>query len=273
VRIVSLVPSVTESLFVLGLGERVVGVTDFCIHPTQAVAALPKLGGTKNPDIEKLAALHPDLVIANQEENTRRVVERLRGLGIEVWVTYPRRVREAAALLRELWKLGGSPETLTAVIEPVERAVAEAERRRSNRPTRFFCAIWKDPWMTAGRDTYIHDLLTLCGGENIFAAHSERRYPRVTLSEVEAAAPEVILLPDEPYCFKEEDAQVLAELAIPAARSDRIHCVDGSLVSWHGPRLLAALPFLQALFAEEPSRPSSPSAAAASQRTPVKKTS
>ena len=252
-RIVSLVPSLTEALFALGLGERVVGVTDWCVHPADAVAGLPKLGGTKDPDVEAIAALAPDLVIANREENTRRVVERLQQRGIRVWVTYPRSVQEGAALLRELAGLGASREAVAAVVEPVEQAVADAERTLaaakpagSFRPG-VFCPVWRDPWMSVGRDTYAHTLLELCGGRNVFAHRVERRYPIVKLGEVEALRPEVILLPDEPYPFSEPDVRELARLDVPAARLGRIHRIDGTWVSWYGPRIRIALSALREL--------------------------
>ena len=105
-RIVSLVPSLTEALFALGLGDRVVGVTDWCVHPADAVAPLPKVGGTKNPSLERIRELRPDLVIANREENRQRDVERLEASGLQVWVTYPRTVREAVELLSALADLG-----------------------------------------------------------------------------------------------------------------------------------------------------------------------
>ena len=240
-RIVSLVPSLTEALFALGLGPRVVGVTDWCVHPADAVAALPKVGGTKDASVEAIAALHPDLVIANREENRRRVVEALEARGIPVWVTYPRTVREGAALLRELAELGAPLEAVASVVEPVEQAVAEAEAARPLDPVRVFCPIWRDPWMSVGADTYADALLELCGGRNVFAERRERRYPIVTLDEVAAARPEVILLPDEPYSFGERDVRELARLAVPAAASGRIHCVDGTWVSWYGPRIRTAL--------------------------------
>ncbi len=126
-RIVSLVPSLTEALFSLGLGERVVAVTEWCVHPSDAVAKLPKVGGTKNPNLSEILALRPDLVIANREENRRRDVERLQAAGIPVWVTYPRTVRDATALLRELAKLGASKHAVAAVVESVAGTVAEAE--------------------------------------------------------------------------------------------------------------------------------------------------
>lgn len=248
-RIVSLVPSLTEGLFALGLGPRVVGVTDWCIHPAEGVAGLPKLGGTKNPDLAAILALAPDLVIANHEENRRQDVERLVAAGIPVWVTYPRSVREGARLLRELAELGAEPTAVREVVEPVEAAVAEAEGRPPARRARVFCPIWRDPWMSIGSDTYADDLLRLCGGENVFAERRDRRYPQVTLSEVEAAAPEVVLLPDEPYRFAEADVNELSRRDLPAARDGRIHLIDGTWVSWYGPRIARAVGALRALLA------------------------
>jgi ABC-type hemin transport system substrate-binding protein len=243
-RIVSLVPSLTEALFALGLGDRVVGVTDWCVHPAPGVAALPKVGGTKDPDVAAICALRPGLVIANREENTRRAVAALEAAGLRVWVTYPRSVAEAVALLREIALRGGCDAELASQVVPLEEALARARRERPLQPARFFCPIWKDPWMAVGPDTYAHDLLCLCGGENAFAERRARRYPLVSEAEIVAAAPEVILLPDEPYAFGAREAAELARLAVPAARSGRIHCVDGTLVSWYGPRIGQAIEVL-----------------------------
>ncbi len=251
-RIVSLVPSLTEALFALGLGERLVGVTEWCVHPAEGVAALPKLGGTKNPDLRAIEKLRPDLVIANREENTRGAVERLERAGLRVWVTYPRTVREAAALLRELSALGAPEAAIAEVVKPVEAAIAEAAAARPERRVRIFCPIWKNPWMAVGEDTYAHDLLTLCGAENVFASHRERRYPRVTLEDVVAAGPEVVVLPDEPYAFGPSDVAELAALELPAARQGRIHLIDGTLISWYGPRIAGAIRELRGLFSGQP---------------------
>jgi ABC-type Fe3+-hydroxamate transport system substrate-binding protein len=202
-----------------------------------------------------IQALRPELVIANREENRRRDVERLEAAGIPVWVTYPRTVREGAACLRELAELGATRERVAAVVEPVEAELHAAEaalRERSGAGTRVFCPIWRDPWMSVGADTYAHDLLRLCGGENVFAGRAERRYPLVRLDEVEAAAPEAVLLPDEPYRFGPADAVELGRLAIPAARDGRIHLIDGTWASWYGPRIARALPELRALLAPPP---------------------
>ena len=271
-RIVSLVPSLSEALVALGLGPRLIGVTTYCVHPAGAFDALPKLGGTKDADIDGIIALAPDLVIANHEENTARIVRRLAEADLDVWVTYPRTVADGVALLREIAALGATPESIERWVVPAERALEDARGARDGargpredahgardqagggasaaataRP-RVFCPIWRDPWMTIGRDTYIHDMLELCGGENVFAdagrdaeAAAGRRYPRVTLEAVERAAPDVILLPDEPYAFAESDRRELSALDCPAARDGRIHLIDGTLVSWYGPRIAEAI--------------------------------
>lgn len=253
-RIVSLVPSLTEALFALGLGSRLVGVTDWCVHPAEGVARLPRLGGTKNPDVAGILSLDPDLVIANREENRPRDVRRLEQAGVPVWVTYPRTVAEGVALLREIAALGASAARIREVVEPVEAALAQARARPLGSPRRVFCPIWKDPWMAVGSDTYADDLLRLSGGANVFAKRDPiggqalgRRYPVVREAQIVEAAPEVILLPDEPYPFGAADAAELAALPVPAARGGGIHLIDGTLVSWYGPRIGRALQTLGSL--------------------------
>lgn len=219
-----------------------VGVTEWCIHPAGGVAPLPKLGGTKDPDIAAIVALAPDLVIANHEENTKRAVSELQGAGLHVWVTYPRTAEEGVAVLRELAALGAGEGAIREVVEPVEAALARARRDRGGDDgVALFCPIWREPWMSVGADTFGHAMLELCGGRNIFADRDERRYPIVTLDEVVAAQPEVVLLPDEPYEFGPRDVEELRGLDIPAARDGRIHVVDGTWVTWYGPRMKTAL--------------------------------
>lgn len=243
-RIVSLVPSLTEALFAYGLGERVVGVTDWCVHPAARVASLPKVGGTKNPAIDRIVALAPDLVIANQEENRPRDVARLEAAGITVWVTYPRTVQEASDTLRALRAHGADARRIEANLAPLDAALSAPAPQV---PMPYFCPIWKNPWMSIGADTYARDLLALCGGRNVFDARDERRYPIVDEAEIVAAAPEVILLPSEPYAFGPRDAADLLGLDVPAARNGRIHCVDGTFVTWYGPRMVTALAALTPL--------------------------
>lgn len=275
-RVVSLVPSLTESLFDLGLGECVVGVTDYCVFPP-AAQERPRVGGTKNPDVERILALQPDLVLANREENPRAVVEALQARGVPVWVTFPRSVDEALAVLWGLVRLFRS-QAAGLRVEMLQRAV-EVQRMAVPEPRRrVFCPIWFDRlsdgtpwWMTFNAQTYLHDVLALMGGANVFAQRERRyplaadlgraepqdpqgrdtRYPRVTVEEVLAAEPEVILLPSEPYPFAEAHrAEVMDLLAgTPAVRHERVYLVEGSLLTWHGTRLGKALQVLPGFFA------------------------
>jgi len=211
------------------------------------VARIPKVGREKDPDLAKIRALAPDLVVANIEENRREVVEALRAASVPVWVVFPRTVAEGIALVRELGELTGAAAEATALAGPLETAYAEVRRAPGGRPRRVFCPIWRDPWMTVGRDTYVHDILAACGGANVFADHPAR-YPTVTLEETATRAPEVILLPDEPYRFRPAHLPALAALRdTPAVRDGRVHFVDGKLLSWYGRRIADALQRLPAV--------------------------
>ena len=197
-----------------------------------------------------IRSLNPDLVLANIEENLKEHVEALRDWGIPVFVTYPRTVTEGIRMVEELGAVTGTEERareITAEIWPLYR---QAERLGEIRPrVRVFCPIWRNPYMTINRDTYVHDMLRLSGGENIFADRSER-YPQVTLEEVATAAPGVILLPDEPYRFRKAHVQDFGPYAeVPAVRDGRIHLVDGKLLTWYGPRIAEALQTLPSLLA------------------------
>jgi ABC-type Fe3+-hydroxamate transport system substrate-binding protein len=248
-RIVSLVPSITETLCHLGLADRLVGVTAYCVAPRDVVRTKTRIGGEKDPDLAAIRALQPDLVVANVEENLREHVVTLRGWGIPVWVTYPRTVAEGLAMVRELGQVTGTDgraEAILADLEPLYARVRAASARR--RPVPVFYAIWRQPWMTISADTYIHDLLTVCGARNVFGDHPSR-YPTVTLDEVAARRPEVIVLPDEPFRFRRLHLEDFAPYAdVPAVRARRIHLVDGKPFSWHGPRVGEALCTLPELF-------------------------
>jgi ABC-type Fe3+-hydroxamate transport system substrate-binding protein len=222
-------------------------VTDYCVHPAEGVVAKPKLGGTKNPDVAAIVALRPDLVVANKEENRRRDVEALAAESIPVFVTYARGVREAIDEIRTLGRITGRASEADALAAPVEHALAAQEARATEPRVRCVALIWKDPFMVVGGDTFAHDLLRCCGADNPFAAAGDRRYPRVTRAELEAAQPEVILLPTEPYAFGEPDRRELLALDCPAAREGRIHVVEGELLSWYGPRMARALETFAAL--------------------------
>lgn len=244
-RIVSLVPSLTELLFTLGAGNRIVGVTRFCEQPAAAVAPLPKVGGTKNPDVNQILSLRPDLVIANAEENRHADVARLRAAGVRVFVTYPRRVAAVPALIRNLGRLCGCSARAERMASELEQELA-GETPPARR--RVFCPIWKNPWMSMNADTYAHDLLDRCGGENICGSQ-QQRYPVVSLEEVAALDPEVVLLPDEPYRFSRRDRADLAPLSGTAAvRSGAVYFIDGKALTWFGPRTRFALRYLRLFF-------------------------
>jgi ABC-type Fe3+-hydroxamate transport system substrate-binding protein len=247
-RIISLIPSITEIFFSLGVGDRVVGVTKFCTEPADGVAAKPKVGGQKNPRLDAIIALKPDLVVANVEENRKEHVEALQAAGLNVFVTYPRTVREGIQLVRDLGVLTDASAQSGAIAARCEAALAEVEQATVDRaPVRVFCPIWRNPYMTINHDTFIHDMLRVCGGENIFLDHSER-YPRVNLGEVAARKPEVILLPDEPFPFGEKHLAEFETLGeVPAVRAGRLHLLDGKVLSWYGPRIAASLRTLSRL--------------------------
>jgi len=247
-RIVSLIPSITETLFALDLGDAVIGCTVYCTQPPEGVAAKTRIGGEKNPKLDLIRELAPDLVLANVEENVREHIETLRGWGIPVYVTYPRTVAEGIELVRTLAQVTDAPDRGVEIAAALEACLAETRaRQRGRRRARVFCPIWRKPYMTINADTYMHDMLATCGGENVFAG-LPRRYPEVTLADVALARPEVILLPDEPYRFRRAHiSDFSAHPEIPALRDGRIHLVDGKLLSWYGPRIgqaLAQLPDL-----------------------------
>jgi len=271
-RLVSLVPSITEVLFSFGRGQQVVGITDYCTEPAAVVATKTKIGGTKNPDIAAILALRPDVVFAVAEENRRQDVERLAAAGVSVYVFAPRTVRDGIDLLWRVADLLDCQPEVTGQMQAIEQDYAEtvAFVARQQR-VRVFCPIWKDPYMTINEDTYVHDVLWVCGGDNIFAhrqrrfplaadlgqqpettsersAERDRRYPRITLEEMAALRPEVVLLPDEPYVFSQADiADFTPFPEVPAVRDGRIFLIDGKMVSWYGPRIGHSLRTIRAL--------------------------
>lgn len=243
-RVVSLIPSMTDSFLTLGLGRYLVGITDYCPLP-ESKQDVRRVGGTKDARTDDILALRPDLVIANREENSPLLVEALESAGMKVWVTFPRTVRQALSDLTEI-ALGYPEEKTLQRVVWLERAVDWLEGARGKAPRTFFCPIWRDGpvsspdgWMTFNQDTYAHDLLSLCGGENVFAARTDARYPRVTREEISLAAPELVLLPSEPFPFTEDDVDgFLTQFPdLPAVKHMRILRVDGRHVFWHGTRL------------------------------------
>ena len=247
-RIVSLVPSLSEALFAFGLGERIAGVTRFCVEPREGVAGKAKVGGTKTLDVAAVEALRPDLVIASAEENRAEDVRRLIEGGWPVFVTLPTTVRGAIDLLGQLAALTDSTEAARPIIQQVEDALVAVRAANVGRePLRVFCLIWRNPYMTIGPDTYMHDVIAVCGGRNVFEGREER-YPRVELAEIAALDPEAILLPSEPYRFRRRhlaDFEPFTQVA--AVRRGNVLLVDGRMLSWYGPRIESSLRELSAL--------------------------
>ena len=249
-RIVSLVPSVTESVAQLAGVKRLVGITKFCTEPEAEAPAIRKIGGTKDPDIAAIVALAPDLVLANREENREEDIAALEAAGLQVYVGYPRTARDALEDLKTIARL-----LHFAMVRPIVALVSEEIERQetlnADRPrVRVFCPIWYRPFMAAAGDTYAGDLIRLAGGENVFESHVRgNRYPQVELSEVARADPEVILLPSEPYRFGRRHRRELTALqSITAARKQHVFLLDGRLLTWYGARAEEGLAKLEELF-------------------------
>lgn len=234
-RIVSLVPSITESL-ASSVADRLVGVTDWCTHPQDLDdLGVTRVRGTKNPDLARIAGLRPDLVVANMEENRELDVRRLREGGIPVWVTRIEDVPTAFASLRRLFA------DVLQVTEPdwLTQAARLWSGELSTQEATVAVAIWRDPWMVVGRDTFTGDLLRRAGLANAFAAHKDR-YPHITLDQLDDPAFDAVLLPDEPYVFTAADGPA-AFAAVPT------HLVSGRELTWYGPSLIQAHGSLTAL--------------------------
>jgi ABC-type Fe3+-hydroxamate transport system substrate-binding protein len=233
-RIVSLVPSLTEAL-AASAPDRLVGATDWCTHP--ADLDVPRVRGTKNPDLAAVRALSPDLVVTNKEENRELDVRRLRDAGVAVWVTRIETVEEALVSMSRLWA--------SALGLPDPPWLEEARRLWSTPAAprlRVAVPIWRDPWMVVGSSTYTDDLLTRAGLVNVLAhgpAEREGRYPSVPADEIDGAGADVVLLPDEPYVFTADDG--------PEVFATPTRLVSGRLLTWYGPAMVEAHAELTAL--------------------------
>lgn len=231
-RIVSLVPSTTESVCAFGAGERLVGCTRYCVEPAAALVGIARIGGTKNPKREAIAALTPDLVLANAEENRAEDLAWL-AARVPVLAQTPRTVAEAATALGELAAALGCGAALAAAVGAAVTAPAQALP-----PLRAYYAIWRKPWMTVSADTYVHDVMAQCGFANV-AADACARYPELAPADAVARGVEVVLLASEPWTFDEaQRAELLAERPFGDAA---VALCDGRDFSWHGVRLAAGL--------------------------------
>jgi ABC-type Fe3+-hydroxamate transport system substrate-binding protein len=242
-RIVSLCPSLTELVFDLGHGDELVGRTKFCIHPADRVDTVEKVGGTKNPKLDRIRALAPDIVLLNEEENRREDAEALDAAGIQCHVSFPRTALETATMVRSIAAAIDAPdegERIARDIETRHHRVVQAAIGRA--PVRFAYLIWREPWMTVNADTFVSALLADAGGRNAFASRADR-YPSITPEELGAAEPHLVLLSTEPFPFKPSHADELSKLsAIPR---ERFQIVDGEMLSWHGSRTPAGIDYAE----------------------------
>ncbi|MDF3077549.1 MAG: cobalamin-binding protein [Sphingobacteriaceae bacterium] len=237
-RIISLVPSQTELLFSLGLDEEVVGITKFCIHPKNRFRSKPKIGGTKMLNLEAIRTLRPDLIIGNKEENERGQIEQLMQ-EFPVWMSDINNLEDALQMIRQVGEICGRTSEAVGLGEKIG-AGFEALATSSGKMLRVAYLIWKDPYMLAGKGTFIDDMLNLGGWKN---AIDIERYPVLTSEQLAEAHPDIIFLSSEPYPFSEKHIDEFRPICPGAA----VFVVDGEMFSWYGSRLQFAPEYLYSL--------------------------
>jgi len=234
-RIISLVPSITELLIDLGLEEFLIGRTKFCIHPKDVCDRIPRLGGTKNPHIEKILALQADIVFANKEENNREHIEAI-STASPCYVSDIKNIEDALVLINDIGVLFKIEDKTNLLIANIIEARNQMKSKQTKEKVLYL--IWQDPYMSIGSDTYIHAFLHEIGFESV-VPKDMLRYPSLSKEQIIALAPEKILLSDEPYPFNVNHIAAFEKL-FPACK---IEIIDGSLCSWYGSRILKGLQF------------------------------
>ncbi|RYG10022.1 MAG: cobalamin-binding protein [Chitinophagaceae bacterium] len=237
-RIISLVPSQTELLFDLGLGEEVVGITKFCIHPIEKFASCTKVGGTKKLKIDVIRSLKPDLIIGNKEENTQNEIEELMS-EFPVWMSDIANLEDSMRMIEQIGELvNRAPEAAYLnhlILAGFNDLQSLAVSKNINKRVAYI--IWKDPYLFAGRDTFIDDILRKIGLTNVV---KQSRYPQVALPQLQTQNPELIFLSSEPYPFKEKHSEEIKAI-LPHVK---VILVDGEMFSWYGSRLVKAINYL-----------------------------
>lgn len=230
-RMVSLVPSQTELLYDLGLGDRIAGITKFCVHPRQTSFAKLRIGGTKSVKMDLVHQLQPDLIIANKEENEKEQVEELRR-HYPVWTSDINNLDDAYRMIAAIGDITGTAAEAAQITETIRYGFAQLPPLHP--PRRAAYLIWQKPFMTVGGDTFIGDMLQRCGLTNVFAGHT--RYPEISVEDLRAAQCGLLLLSSEPFPFKEKHVNEWEQL-LPGAK---VLLADGEMFSWYGSRLLLA---------------------------------
>lgn len=233
-RIVSLCPSVTELIADLGADADLVGITRYCSHPTEVAARVEHVGGTKDPDIDRIVALAPDLVFMNIEENRVEDADALIAAGLRCLFDLPKTIEETATMVRRVGDAIRRSDAAERIARDIETRAARVRRDHEGAPPlRWAYLIWRKPYMAAGDDTFVDTLLSLAGGHNVFAARSER-YPAITIDELAAATPDVVFLATEPFPFEPKHIDELRDRTGWPAH--RFAIVNGQDLSWHGSR-------------------------------------
>jgi ABC-type Fe3+-hydroxamate transport system substrate-binding protein len=236
-RIISLVPSQTEWLYDLGLDDRVVGITKFCIHPAEWHKIKTRVGGTKNYHFDRIAALNPDLIIGNKEENDRDQIEQLAQL-YPVWMSDIKTIADAIGMMASIADLTQTQIKSKFVINQIKAAFAIKNDQFLGKTVLY--VIWRNPFMAVGTDTFVNEMLAQIGLTN---AVVKTRYPTLTNQDIAALNPDYVFLSSEPYPF---DQTHIAELQAILPDS-KIILVDGEMFSWYGPRMLEASGYIKAL--------------------------
>lgn len=238
-RIVSLVPSQTELLYDLGLDEEVVGITKFCIHPQQWFKSKTRVGGTKNFSIVKILQLEPDLVIGNKEENTREGIEILEKK-VPVWMSDVQNLPDALTMIQQIGQICGKPDASLQITQQIQQQFAHITKAGGQS---VLYLIWQSPYMAAGPNTFVHNMLTqVCGYTNVLPDDAGR-YPQIEVDLLQDLQPDVVFLSSEPYPFKQKHVASIKE-ALPNAM---VELVNGEFFSWYGSRLLQAVTYFNEL--------------------------
>lgn len=237
-RIISLVPSQTELLYNLGLDNRVVGITKFCTHPIGWRKTKTIVGGTKKVHLDRIAALNPDLIIANKEENTQEEIEVLANI-YPVWVSDISNISEALIMIREVGKITGTSEQADYIANTINTELSRLKTAKFRAKVAYM--IWRNPWMTVGKGTFLDDMICRLGWQNVYS--DRLRYPETSLEELQVLKPDYVLLPSEPYPFKDFHITEIQKV-LPKAK---IALVDGEMFCWYGSRMLLSTGYFRSL--------------------------
>ncbi len=244
-RIISLVPSITELLYDLGLEENLVGITKFCVRPTHLLRQISHIGGTKTLNIDAIRMLQPDLIIANKEENVKEQVEALEAL-CPVLLTDVPDYASALSMIKTIGEATSRIEAAKNIIAQIQKACSAHEQTKHQTSVRPRAAylIWQNPYMSIGRDTFAHSMLSMAGFTNVFA--DRLRYPKLTESEIRDARPDAIFLSSEPFRFRQKHLPIYRQISPEA----QVILVDGEAFTWYGSRMIKSFSYFSALIAQ-----------------------